>query len=294
MGLTHVLLIINILIICDGGHVYKQCNEYNSNPVENTSTTAGVESSVYGGELASAEEFPHMAGLGYEDADKIVWLCSGSLISEDYILTSAHCTYSAKHGNVKLVRLGVLNSKLDTDDAQPQIFNVFSIIRHPEYKPPVRYHDIALVKLDKPANFTKYVRPACLYNKRSLPSYPKAIATGCVDHGSDTSGNPMKVILTYYTNDVCKRVYSHASQRLLPSGILDDIQLCAGGTNGSIDVCLRHYEGPLQIRSVDDDKIYFIVGIISFGEFCGFIKTPSVYTRVSHYVHWIENVVWPQ
>ena len=38
--------------------------------------------------------------------------------------------------------------------------------------------------------------------------------------------------------------------------------------------------------------IYRLVGVVSFGPPCGLGK-PAVYTRVRHYVPWIEGVVWP-
>lgn len=51
--------------------------------------------------------------------------------------------------------------------------------------------------------------------------------------------------------------------------------------------------GPLQIYHSNDDIecMYDIVGITSFGKACS--GSPGVYTRVSKYIEWIENIVWP-
>ena len=43
---------------------------------------------------AAPKEFPHMAAIGYdvdESSGQIHWICGGTLISENFVLTSAAC-----------------------------------------------------------------------------------------------------------------------------------------------------------------------------------------------------------
>lgn len=61
-----------------------------------------------------------------------------------------------------MVRLGDLDLKSTSDDAKPQEFKVERIVIHPGYQPPAKYHDIAIIELDKVANRTLYVDVACL------------------------------------------------------------------------------------------------------------------------------------
>lgn len=51
--------------------------------------------------------------------------------------------------------------------------------------------------------------------------------------------------------------------------------------------------GPLQLYHPHQSCMYEIIGVTSFGKGCGNINTPGVYTRVYHYLDWIEGIVWP-
>ncbi|TGZ37820.1 hypothetical protein DBV15_04785, partial [Temnothorax longispinosus] len=51
--------------------------------------------------------------------------------------------------------------------------------------------------------------------------------------------------------------------------------------------------GPLQRVLAEPYCMYSIVGVTSFGKFCAFKDSPAIYTRISSYLDWIENTVWP-
>ncbi|KAJ8921900.1 hypothetical protein NQ315_008533 [Exocentrus adspersus] len=103
---------------------------------------------ISGGSESLPKEYPHMAAVGYETEEGTEWKCGGSLISKKFVLTAAHCTND--NGNLpKLVRLGDLDLAKDKDDARPQNFSIVKVIPHPLYHPPEKYHDIALLELDR-------------------------------------------------------------------------------------------------------------------------------------------------
>lgn len=51
--------------------------------------------------------------------------------------------------------------------------------------------------------------------------------------------------------------------------------------------------GPLQINHPQAHCMYSVIGVNSFGKFHSTSDTPDIYTRVSHYIDWIEKIVWP-
>jgi secreted trypsin-like serine protease len=99
-----------------------------------------------------------------------------------------------------------------------------------------------------------------------------------------------KVTLQLLNTSTCQP--SYRNRRNLKKGIVNE-QLCAGDLSGDRDTCQGDSGGPLQIKDKEYICSYHLIGITSFGIGCGGKAVPSVYTRASSYLDWIESVVWP-
>lgn len=55
-------------------------------------------------------------------------------------------------------------------------------------------------------------------------------------------------------------------------------------------LCIIGTGGPLQIATPNSACTYHVIGLTSFGMGCG--NGYGVYTRVSTFLDWIENIVW--
>ncbi|KAK7794496.1 hypothetical protein R5R35_004715 [Gryllus longicercus] len=244
-------------------------------------------------EIAQANEFPHVALLGYGDEKTPSWECGGSLISERFVLTSANCISSGK-GIPKIVRLGERDLNTTDEINEHEDYKVAKAILHPEFENGVLYNDIALLRLAKDVAFTASIRPACLHTQKDIQAQRTIISGWGPGDWTihEISTQLRKANMPIRATEDCKKAFKTlATTNRLANGIEEDTMVCAGTERGKQDGCMGDAGGPLQVPLSSPYCMYSVVGVYSFGK--GTCVAPFVYTRVSHFVPWIESVVWP-
>ncbi|XP_052866526.1 uncharacterized protein LOC128272702 [Anopheles cruzii] len=239
------------------------------------------------GRPAYLREFAHMAAIGWTKSNaSIAWSCGGSLIWENYVLTAAHCVEDDDNVPPDVVRLGDINLYNDTDDQYAQQLKIVEIVRHPEHRFSTRYHDLALLRLERNVRLHDTVAPACLWDDEEIP-FPSMEATGWGATGFGQKSTPilLKVSLGLVKKAECDRYY-RVGDRGLKQG-LQNYQLCAGDVK--MDTCPGDSGGPLQMKLLHNAKMTpFVVGVTSFGGVCG-QSIPGVYMKVAPYIPWISS-----
>ena len=258
------------------------------------------EERVVGGSVVPLGKYPSLALLGYSDrGGPVKYECGGALISQQHVLTAAHCVANLGPGlRLVSVRLGEhdLTSGVDcqvrTDGTRlcnsPQDFGVAKRFVHEQYNLPNESdNDIALLKLDRPVVEDHFVGKICLpfgvARQRDYTGVSMTVAGFGRTGPNEFTANSavlMEVRLPGVSQQVCAGILRSKGAAITSR------QICAGGEPGR-DSCGGDSGGPLMVPTTTGPP-YSLVGIVSFGAVrCGEGGIPSVNTRVSEYLNWI-------
>lgn len=232
--------------------------------VQNKNTTKSIRK-----RQTFENEYPHIVVLGYGNKTSIQWKCSGTLVSEDFVLTSAHCTKNQELGKVKFILFGRDRNDISKIRPVQEVFipNSFNF----------KYYldDIALLKLTKPVVFSINSLPACLYDPQSL-RFTKLIS----------NSHTNKKLVSFLEFEDLKNLDNCPPN--IQNGFDISSHFCFGSSTLKSDCDILEGPGsPLTYLN----NVYNVVGIKSVSEKCG-SDSPKIYTRVSKFIGWIEDIVW--
>lgn len=108
--------------------------------------------------MVKPHSIPHQVYLEYGGEYK----CGGSLISDKFVLTAAHCIETESHKDLVIV-VGDHN-RTDPNDGQQKI-GASNVLIHPGYNPfPKNKFDLAIIELKEPVSLRSEVGIVCLPN----------------------------------------------------------------------------------------------------------------------------------
>ncbi|CAG7823289.1 unnamed protein product [Allacma fusca] len=235
-------------------------------------------SRIHGGEKAAREEFPWIIALAIETLNGPQIICGGALISEEWVITAAHCVVDSFHRlrNISHIRVGAYDISKAHEDGAENV-KVKSIFYHPQFRErPVIKNDIALLKLQKNISYSVTVGTICLpgrtqfHERLDEVSGDRAFIAGWGGNGERSNFHVLqKVEIPLISINSCIRSLMRLRVRVIP-----ELQICGGSKNR--DSCKGDSGGPLMMTV---NGRMTLIGIISYGTAQCDGLLPGVYTR---------------
>ncbi|HGS4558930.1 TPA: trypsin-like serine protease [Vibrio cholerae] len=240
-------------------------------------TESGVSSRIIGGEQAPVGAWPYMVSLTTRDKS-MAW-CGGSLLSERYVLTAAHCV-DKKDPSTMDVIVGAYD--MDNISAAERI-RVKQIYVHQNYAYASGGNDIAVLELESTPTLNQFTSIATPVDFDELRENDLLTVIGFgarKEVNGDKSDYPTKlhqVDVPFIPIAACRtKGGSYATQ--------GDNVFCAGVAGK--DSCAGDSGGPIFFRT---NRGLTQMGVVSWGAGCGQPDKPGVYTKLSAFNNWIND-----
>nr|XP_003201094.1 mast cell protease 3 [Danio rerio]XP_021329143.1 mast cell protease 3 [Danio rerio]XP_021330145.1 mast cell protease 3 [Danio rerio] len=223
---------------------------------------------IVDGREAKPHSRPYMVSVQYYEQH----ICGGSLITEEFVLTAAHCW---KESDILTVVVGAHDL---SKDKMYNSFEVASYLPHPDYNSNTLGNDLMLLKLKEKVRLSDNV------GLISLPKDGEDVEadTHCSVAGWGTlwMNGPVSDRLMEAETVI---MYDAECERRWGSDYMASKLICVYGYGGS---CIGDSGGPLVCGVT-------AVGVTSYSDhyLCNSRLLPNVYTRISAYLKWIHHKI---
>ncbi|RVE43714.1 hypothetical protein evm_011629 [Chilo suppressalis] len=198
--------------------------------------------------------------------------CGGTIISEDIVITAAHCVMGSNPANYQ-IRAGSSFS-----ERGGELYPVGDMLAHPDFSFSKMDNDIAVIWMAKPFKFSENVAPvemAELGEEIQDGDLTEVTGWGNTREGGGYPTTLQKVLVPKVNDQKCNNAYA-------PLYTITSRMLCAGSPAGGKDACQGDSGGPL----VHNNKL---VGVVSWGLGCARPQYPGVYAKVSALRKWVDE-----
>merc|ERR1712192_248299 len=209
-----------------------------------TSGIAQRATKIVGGQETEVNEWPWQVGMVWSGSSSV--FCGATVISDEWILTAAHCTDGTGANEIQVL-MGE-HDYWDGSETNMVRMDIAEIVNHEDYNSNTVDNDFALLKMANKIDWAANpnIRPACLPSAGS-GDYDQWMSTvtgwGTTSSGGSVSNVLLEVDVKVISNSECNNAYG---------GITNNM-LCAADAsgNGGSDACQGDSGGPLVACGAD-------------------------------------------
>ena len=234
---------------------------------------------IFGGRYARRNQFPFVAVVHRLMGEGLIAQCGGTIISQRWVLTAGHCVSYGSHQF--LVVLGATDqSGVGYNFYQgPGIAMMTDQgFLHPDFSPSI--NDVGLLLMPRDIPFSRSIQAVQLAGFNDIGTSfanRNGIVIGWGKDGPTGTGTTRLkyAILPIISNNDCGTFWD-----------VTDKHVCTAAGYGR-DACQGDSGGPLIVVQ---SGVYLQIGIVSYGDAGCPSSKPGVFSRVTGYIDWIEEV----